>query len=187
MDYSRSVSERARRGMRAAQSGADEQSIQSEMEDDLSQKRQEDVGDFRSRKAKASALSAAQKADLKNNMFEAIASSAVTAGKSIDKFPGKQEIAPVQDAVNIKADAPDSSSILNPAARVQLADKSAVARPDIGTKASVDRSSLSRKEMRKFRRGAGGKGGTLTEEEQALFADEEVASPYAKPGSLYGK
>ena len=39
MDYSRSVSERMRRGMREAQSGAGEQQISAAMDDELAEKR----------------------------------------------------------------------------------------------------------------------------------------------------
>jgi len=87
MDYSRSVSERMRRGMREAQSGAGEQQISAAMDDELAEKRKEDRSAMAARAAKAKSTSAGQKAAMKSGLFKAMGKVAVDVAKDMSKKP----------------------------------------------------------------------------------------------------
>lgn len=177
------VAERYRRDLRAGMS--EEDALAQSSDELLKQKRESDISRFGEQRRSAVEVDDSTKRQLRNNAITAVGK-AIVVGADAMETPEKPDIAPVQTKAGM-----DSDNLIagKPAPRLELADQSAVARPEIGTKAQMQQAGLSGQEMRKFKRYSSRKPssefGDLNQSTLEDIIDEPA--PYGGSGSLYGR
>ncbi len=175
----------AERYKQMARDGMSEEQMLEQGNEELEQKRKADVASFGEQRAQSLGVDAATKANIKNQAIASLGQ-AIVVGADAMGSPGQKGQKPEAAPVQRKAGAPDNLVSGTPRPTVELANKSAVNRTEIGTKAQMQQAGLSDKEMRKFQRFSNKKGPLDPNQGEIddLFADTEA---YSKTGSLYSQ
>ena len=159
-----------------------ESSIQEAMDAELDAERAEAVARNKARRNKARIADAETKASIKQKGMEAIKTTAVE-GLTLGAKSMKGKPKPGGTAELTVSDAPDNLSAETAAPRLQLADKSAIARPAIGTEAHAKQATQQQKLIKGL--GRYRKKGLSPETDPELLEALETPA-YQTPGTLYG-
>ena len=160
-----------------------ESSIQEAMDAELDAERAEAVARNKARRNKARIADAETKASIRQRGMEAIKTTAVEGlALGAKSMKGKGQPKPGGGTAELTvSDAPDSLSARTPG--LQLADKSAIARPAVGTEAHAKQATQQQKLIKGL--GRYRKKGLSPETDPELLEALETPA-YQTPGDLYG-